>query len=475
MTRLPLPLPGSNPVGFPPLQRPHGPPPHPPLPRTCGPLWRPRIPPRRPTLLRTRQPGFPAGQRSSPLALASPHGATMLPPRRRLWRWPSQYRPHQPPRLMISLPCRCPVSTLPSTSASRCPTPPPPRSSPPSPSPIPPIPRRSTRRFCLRSPLCSLPPRGTPSTLALLTWCWCLSCPCPPRAWTVVAVVVAVVHISAPGMPIVLPSPSLFLPPAPPPATDQRASPPFLTGDIGSWGLGGRGVWGGASGCRIPRDGGGGRRQSREEEWEERNEDKRRARGRDKVDGSENGDNGPGKQSIGTGPPTGKKFRSRGGVLRGGVDKKESADENDGWSGADLEGSVTEEEATEEEVKTAEGAGWDCKTRTETAGGMQEIGTEGRSGDELASRGNTRKASSTAADKARSGGATGQDLSKGGGLQTGRKTQPASLLECGATKGATMPPEWPTSPWEWGTRRGEANPPEWRKPMGVPPGSGRGS
>ena len=41
-----------------------------------------------------------------------------------------------------------------------------------------------------------------------------------------------------------------------------------------------------------------------------------------------------------------------------GADKEESADEIAGWSGADLEGSATEEEATEKEATTAEEAGW---------------------------------------------------------------------------------------------------------------------
>ena len=130
-TRIHLLLPGGTPVGFPPLRRPHAPPPCPPLPRTRGPLGRPRGPPRRPPLLRTRRPGFPAGQRSSPLAMSSHHGAPPLPPRWWLRRWPSRCHPRWLPRLLIALLCRCSAPPLTSLSASRCTTPPPPRLSPP--------------------------------------------------------------------------------------------------------------------------------------------------------------------------------------------------------------------------------------------------------------------------------------------------------------------------------------------------------
>ena len=97
-----------------------------------------------------------------------------LPPRWRPQRWLSQFRPRRPPRLLIALPRRCPVSPLPLLSVLCCPTPPlrslplPPPPHPPL-SPIPPTLRRSTRRFHLRSTLRPLPPRGTPPLL-----CRCL-------------------------------------------------------------------------------------------------------------------------------------------------------------------------------------------------------------------------------------------------------------------------------------------------------------
>ena len=85
-TRLPRPLPDRNPVGFPPLRRPHGPPPRPPLRGTRGTLERPFGPCRHPALPRFCQTYFPACLRFSPFAPASLHGGPALLPRRSLQR-----------------------------------------------------------------------------------------------------------------------------------------------------------------------------------------------------------------------------------------------------------------------------------------------------------------------------------------------------------------------------------------------------
>ena len=76
--------------------------------------------------------------------------------------------------------------------------------------------------------------------------------------------------------------------------------------------------------------------------------------------------------------------------MRGGA-KEESAEKIAGWSGADG-GDAT----------TAEGVGWDSERRT--AGGTQESGADGRSGDVMAGGGDTGKDFSAAADKAEAGG-----------------------------------------------------------------------
>ena len=70
-TRSPLPLPDGTPVGFPPLRRPHDPPPLPPLRGTRGPLRRPCGPRHRPALPRFRRSYFPAGLPVAPFAPAS--------------------------------------------------------------------------------------------------------------------------------------------------------------------------------------------------------------------------------------------------------------------------------------------------------------------------------------------------------------------------------------------------------------------
>ena len=61
----------------------------------------------------------------------------------------------------------------------------------------------------------------------------------------------------------------------------------------------------------------------------------------------------------------------------------ESANESAGWTVMDSDGAAT-----------TEGAGWAGEPRTLTAGGTQESGADGRSGDAMARRGNTQKASS---------------------------------------------------------------------------------
>ena len=79
-TRLPHPLSGWSPVGFPPLWRPCGSPPRPPLCGTCGPLQRLRGPCRCPALLRFAGLNFlPA---SGPPLLRQPR--PMAAPRSRL-------------------------------------------------------------------------------------------------------------------------------------------------------------------------------------------------------------------------------------------------------------------------------------------------------------------------------------------------------------------------------------------------------
>ena len=82
-----------------------------------------------------------------------------------------------------------------------------------------------------------------------------------------------------------------------------------------------------------------------------------------------------------------------------GADEKESADKSAGWSGAELEGSATEAEAT-----TAEGSGWNSETRTATARGAQESGVVGLAGEAEASGGNTGKAASAVANEMGVGG-----------------------------------------------------------------------
>ena len=88
-----------------------------------------------------------------------------------------------------------------------------------------------------------------------------------------------------------------------------------------------------------------------------------------------------------------------GGYRARGADEEESADKSAGWSGAESEGL-----ATEAEVTTTDGEEWYYKMRTATAGGTQESGAEERSGDKAAGGGDTRKATSVAANEAGEGG-----------------------------------------------------------------------
>ena len=119
-TRTPLTLPGVPPLGFLPIRRPCPPPPTgPSSPRIFWPLRRPYSPPPRPPLLRTCQPGFPAGQQSSPLPLTPPHGGFLLPPRRRPCMRPSRCHSCRPPCLLTALPHRFTESPLPSQYVSR--------------------------------------------------------------------------------------------------------------------------------------------------------------------------------------------------------------------------------------------------------------------------------------------------------------------------------------------------------------------
>ena len=78
-TRLPLPLPGSPPQGFPTLHRPRDLLRLPSLRRDWSPLRRPCGPPLGLPLRRTLQPDFPAFQRSSSLPQFSPHGGPPAP------------------------------------------------------------------------------------------------------------------------------------------------------------------------------------------------------------------------------------------------------------------------------------------------------------------------------------------------------------------------------------------------------------
>ena len=61
----------------------------------------------------------------------------------------------------------------------------------------------------------------------------------------------------------------------------------------------------------------------------------------------------------------------------------------------------------EAEARNAGGAGWDSATHTATAGGTQDSGAVGLSGDAAAGGGDTRKAISAASNKAGAGGRHG--------------------------------------------------------------------
>ena len=114
----PLPTLWQDPVGFPPLWRPCGPPPRFPLQGTRGPLQRPRAPHRRPILQRFHCPYCPAGPPLAPFAMALPHGSPALPPCKRPQRGLSRCCPRWPALPHVALPRRflaCPTA-LPSAS-----------------------------------------------------------------------------------------------------------------------------------------------------------------------------------------------------------------------------------------------------------------------------------------------------------------------------------------------------------------------
>ena len=226
----------------------------------------------------------------------------------------------------------------------------------------------------------------------------------------------------------------------------------------------GRGARGGASGPRIPRDGGGGSTGA----------------------GGRNG-NGEGRTSVEPGTDTGttavvatttttaqasgrrgqhdqvssdgagEEYRARGGA------EGESSDESTGWSGGESDGPATDEEAT-----NAEGTGWAGEPRTATSGGTQESGADRHLGDAMAGGGNTRKASSTAADARGAGGRHGARTAQKGRFTGQQETRLANSWECGVTTEAARPPEWSTIPPEWGVRRGAARPLEWQETHGGP-------
>ena len=74
---------------------------------------------------------------------------------------------------------------------------------------------------------------------------------------------------------------------------------------------------------------------------------------------------------------------------------------------------------------TAEGAGWNGEPRTATAEWSRESGADGHSGDAMTGRGDTRKASSAAANKAGARGRHGARLELRGMFE-GRWDNPAS-------------------------------------------------
>ena len=191
----------------------------------------------------------------------------------------------------------------------------------------------------------------------------------------------------------------------------------------------------GASSCKSPRDGGGGGA----------------GLGGRKLNGEGRTSGEPGAETRTTAQASGRQgqghqqVRSDGSgeeYCTGGADEVESADESVRCSGADSEGS-----ATEEDVMTTEGTGWDSKPRTAPAGWTLEIGADTSLGDAMAGGCDTGKASSAAADEAGAGGRHGARLEQRGGLQASGDIRPESPQECGTTTGATRPPEWPTSPW----------------------------
>ena len=85
-----------------------------------------------------------------------------------------------------------------------------------------------------------------------------------------------------------------------------------------------------------------------------------------------------------------------------GAGQEESADEIAKWSGAESEGSETEEDAT-----TAGGVGWERATRTARVWGAQESGEGDISGDAMAGGEDTGKASPAAANEAGAGATMG--------------------------------------------------------------------
>ena len=88
----------------------------------------------------------------------------------------------------------------------------------------------------------------------------------------------------------------------------------------------------------------------------------------------------------------------RGEHRKRGDDQEESDTASRGWSGKNTEDSEGLE--TEEEAMTAGGTEWERETRTSTAWGTQEIGERDLPGEAMASRSNTGKYPSTAAEEA---------------------------------------------------------------------------
>ena len=152
--------------------------------------------------------------------------------------------------------------------------------------------------------------------------------------------------------------------------------------------------------------------------------------------------------------------RARGGGQEGSDDASEE------WSGestGELEGSATEEEATNSGGRSGEGTrgqqqNW---TRMEAS----RVSCMGMRGPEKATPGTPPP---TAANKEGARGRHGARPAQRGGQGGRREKSAGKPPECGATVGAARPLEWPTIPPEWGRRRGAARPPKWQKTHGGP-------